>query len=248
MKTPILELAEVTEADTPAFEEINDAFWALDAVVQLAVVSRVLTVPPIDAEQGDRYIIPSGATGVWANRTSKIAYFTLQGWRFRTPRPGWIAVVIDENNTVYVFQQITWEPLFNFIEGPGITIEVDTGGQIIISATGSGGTLVDATPAAVENNYDPPDWNGGAGVNQLRITPFAGGSSITGLESSGIDEGDYVTLMNQSAVDSIDLPHDAAGSTAANRFYGPGGADFSIPPLASVRITKDLTLSRWRFV
>lgn len=43
------------------------------------------------------------------------------------------------------------------------------------------------------------------------------------------------------------LKHDVT-STAANRFYGPGSADFTLTPNKSVDIWYDATSSRWRIV
>lgn len=112
MKTPVLELAEVSEADTPAFEDINEAYRKLDAVVQLTVKDKDLTIPPTDPVQGDRYIVPAGATGVWSGKTNRIAYFRVDGWAFAVPRDGWIAWVQDEA-IPYVFDQTDWENIFS---------------------------------------------------------------------------------------------------------------------------------------
>lgn len=108
MTTPVLELAEVPQAIEGASDEINDAFRRLDIVVQLAVLDKDLTTPPASPVQGDRYIIPSGATGVWANRAPRIAYYTVEGWRYATPRNGWLAWVSDEARP-YWFRQATNE-------------------------------------------------------------------------------------------------------------------------------------------
>lgn len=111
MKTPTLELVEVTQADTPAADDINDSFWALDAIVQLTVLDKDLNEPPDDAVQGARYIVASGPTGEWAGHARHIAYLTPDGWLFRTPRPGWIAYVLDEL-TQYVFTEDSeWDSL-----------------------------------------------------------------------------------------------------------------------------------------
>lgn len=133
MTTPILELAELTEAELLAFEKLNDSFWALDAIVQLTVLDKDLLTPPEDAAQGDRYIVPTGATGEWANKAPRIAYKTLEGWRFRTPRNGWLAVVQDENNSLYIYADIAWEPF---------------------SGSGSAGGSNDYASSTPDNPYD----------------------------------------------------------------------------------------------
>lgn len=112
MKTPNLELVEVAEGDTPAYADINDAYHALDAIVQLTVIDKDLTVPPAAPVQGDRYIVPSDATGAWASKTGRIAYQTVNGWEFRVPRVGWIAWVADEESP-YVYTDDGWDVFFS---------------------------------------------------------------------------------------------------------------------------------------
>lgn len=111
MKTPNLELVEVDESESIAYQKFNDSFRGLDAIVQLAVKSRTVTTPPTDPEQGDRYIVPEGATGEWAPYPRRIAFYTLDGWQFRTPRNGWIATVEDESNALYQFDRIEWDEM-----------------------------------------------------------------------------------------------------------------------------------------
>jgi hypothetical protein len=98
-KTPNIELTEVGQAESQAYESLNSSFWALDAIVQLACESRTITDPPADPVQGDRYIIPEGsptATGAWAGWERAVAYWSPDGWNFYLPRVGWRAYVKDE--------------------------------------------------------------------------------------------------------------------------------------------------------
>lgn len=97
MTTPNLELPEVPEAIRQQAAAINDGMHRLDALTQLAVISRTVDVPPEDAVQGDRYIVPSGATGAWSGRQRHVAVMTRTGWQFLVPRPGWSARVLAED-------------------------------------------------------------------------------------------------------------------------------------------------------
>ena len=45
----------------------------LGAVVGLSVKDRDLTTPPASPTNGDRYLIPAAATGLWAGKTNQIA-------------------------------------------------------------------------------------------------------------------------------------------------------------------------------
>lgn len=104
MTTPNIQLPEVPEAIQDAADEINAGFLRLDAVVQLAVLDKDLTVAglPADAVQGDRYIIESG------DRARHVAMRGPEGWFYVVPRPGWKAYVLDEAAT-YRYNGTDWE-------------------------------------------------------------------------------------------------------------------------------------------
>ncbi|SET83724.1 DUF2793 domain-containing protein [Oceanicella actignis] len=75
---------------------VNEALTRLDSLFMLAVESRAVMSPPAGAAEGDRYIVPAGASGDWAGRDGDIAVFVNGGWDFVTPRTGWRAFVADE--------------------------------------------------------------------------------------------------------------------------------------------------------
>jgi Protein of unknown function (DUF2793) len=75
---------------------VNEALRLLDGLVQLAVLDRHLTAPPVSPDDGDRYIVASGATGPWAGWDLNVAYHVDGAWMRLVPRIGWQAWVIDE--------------------------------------------------------------------------------------------------------------------------------------------------------
>ena len=75
----------------------NEAIRALDALVQIGVQDKDLTSPPASPNDGDNYIVASGATGEWAGHDGQLAAFQDNGWMFYAPRAGWLAWVMDEN-------------------------------------------------------------------------------------------------------------------------------------------------------
>lgn len=74
----------------------NEALAILDAIVQLAVLHRDLSSPPGAPEEGDRYIVATGATGAWAGQDDKVAVYQDGAWAFLSPRAGWLALIADE--------------------------------------------------------------------------------------------------------------------------------------------------------
>ncbi|WP_347268342.1 DUF2793 domain-containing protein [Paracoccus sp. (in: a-proteobacteria)] len=74
----------------------NEALRLLDAMVQLSVLDRDLTAPPASPADGDRHIVASGATGLWAGWDLNVAFWIDGVWMRLVPRPGWLAWVADE--------------------------------------------------------------------------------------------------------------------------------------------------------
>lgn len=85
----------------------NEAIRALDAIVQLGVASRTQTAPPASPTDGDRYIVPVGATGAWAAQDNNVAILDGENWVFVTPQSGWQAYVA-ETNAISVFDGALW--------------------------------------------------------------------------------------------------------------------------------------------
>lgn len=81
----------------------------LGAVVGLSVKDRNLTDPPASPSNGDRYIIPSGATGAWAGKTDQIAARVAGVWEFYAPKVGWLVYVEDEQ-VLSAYKATGWSP------------------------------------------------------------------------------------------------------------------------------------------
>jgi hypothetical protein len=74
----------------------NEALRLLDAMVQLAVLDRTRTAPPASPADGDRHLVASGATGLWAGWDLNVAFHVDGAWIRLVPRPGWLVWVADE--------------------------------------------------------------------------------------------------------------------------------------------------------
>ena len=73
----------------------NEALAMLDLVVQPAVETLGVTVPPLAPGEGQCWIVGAGATGSWEGHDDALAGWTAGGWRFVVPREGMLAWVID---------------------------------------------------------------------------------------------------------------------------------------------------------
>ena len=79
----------------------------LGALVGLSVKDRDLTTPPASPIDGDRYIIPAAATGVWAGKTNQIAVRVTNAWEYYTPKVGWLCY-IDDEAVLSVYKSTGW--------------------------------------------------------------------------------------------------------------------------------------------
>lgn len=82
----------------------------------------------------------------------------------------------------------------------------------------------------------------------VRLTPDGGGTSvITGIDATGVQDGDCFKLTNIGTV-NLTLGHQDVGSAAANRILSPTAADYVLNALESCEIIYDLATTRWRII
>ena len=95
--SPNLNLPYLLAAQSQKHVTHNEALRLLDTFVQLTVASRVIATPPVTPAEGDRYIVPAGATGAWAGQATKITVYQDAVWMFFAPKEGWLTWIADEN-------------------------------------------------------------------------------------------------------------------------------------------------------
>lgn len=148
---------------------MNENLIMLDAIIQGAVKSKSLATPPVSPTVGDRYIIPVGATGVWAPNVGKVALYSDYGgnqWVYFTPKSGWRFWVESELLFVrYDSGTSTWVPETAGSVGGGLV-----GFNTVSDMNAAAGSYPNATVAAVfadpdvTNNYPRVAWRkNGAG-------------------------------------------------------------------------------------
>lgn len=86
----------------------NEALRLLDAMVQLSVLDRTRTAPPVSPTDGDRHIVASGATGLWTGWDLNVAFWVDGVWMRLVPRPGWLAWIAAEQAFV-VWNGSAWD-------------------------------------------------------------------------------------------------------------------------------------------
>jgi hypothetical protein len=95
--SPLLTLPYLAASQAQKHVTHNEALSMIDGLMHLAVVSRAITVPPPSPVDGDRYLVPADATGVWATQVGRVVLRVDGQWRYFTPREGWTLWVSDED-------------------------------------------------------------------------------------------------------------------------------------------------------
>ncbi|MEL6724345.1 MAG: DUF2793 domain-containing protein [Pseudomonadota bacterium] len=146
---------------------VNESLAALDALVQLSVISIDETAPPGAPQDGDRYTVGAGATGDWAGADARVVSFQRGTWQRYAPQVGWRAWVEAMEGFV-VFDGAAWRS-----EGSGAPVK-----EFGINATAdSYNRLALRAPASLFDHE-------GAG-HQLKINKAAEGDTASLLYQSG---------------------------------------------------------------
>ncbi len=137
--TPNLNFPLVQAAQSQKHVTVNQSLQFLDAILHLSVESRNTTSPPEFPENGERYLIPSGATGDWTNHTSEIAIWQDNIWIFILPKTGW-RVWAEDEAIMLVWTSGSWQAvpvsateIHNLMQ-LGINAQADTNNKLYVKS------------------------------------------------------------------------------------------------------------------
>ncbi|TNF10720.1 MAG: DUF2793 domain-containing protein [Rhodobacteraceae bacterium] len=213
----------------------NEALQILDALVQLAVLSRSQTAPPLAPPEGARYLLPVGVTGAWAGQAGKLALWSAQAWQFLEPRDGWRAFVLDEGVEL-VLAGGAWDmpplPALTNLDGVGIATGYDATNRLAVSADATllshagAGHQLKVNKAAVgetasllfQSNWSGRAEMGIAGGDDFAIKASADGASW--FEGLRVEAATGRAVMAQGAV----IEGALSGSAIVGTVSQTGGA------------------------
>lgn len=138
-QTSNLKLPYIAPSQAQKHVTHNEAIRALDALVQLSVVSRTLKEPPANPQEGDRYVMAAAATGPWAGKDQQIAAWQDGAWAFFQPVEGWRAWIAVEK-CLAVFNQGRWTDMqtgTNPVEYVGINARADNINRLNVKSSAS---------------------------------------------------------------------------------------------------------------
>jgi hypothetical protein len=211
----------------------NEALARLDVAVQLAVIARDLTAPPADPAQGDRYLVPAGATGAWAGHADQVALYDMATWTFQAPVAGWTARVLSEDTQVR-FDGTAWQSGAGVLEAQtlGINGAADATNRLcnvaaatLLTHEGAGHQLKinKAGPTDTASLLFQTGWSGRAemgtaGSDAFTVKVSADGAAWTTALSLDAATG----IASGAAVQTAPTDITAGRLARADYTYGPG--------------------------
>ncbi len=244
--TDILALPLLDDSQAQKATVHNLALLTLDVVINLSVISHTITAPPVAPSSGDRYIVPAGASGFWANQTNAIAAWRSGAWTFYTPREGWRSWVASESQQ-YVFTQGAWEVLTGGIQSISTPAGGTKSGQSVSlalsdfdGATTESVAAASAAAAAAQTTANaavPTSQLGAAsGVAQLDANSTLKASQIPSSLSNAVSSA-QTAASNAIPLSYINAPNgvlglDATGYVAAASIGRSGVIHPTRPPIS----------------
>ena len=225
----------------------NEALVALDALVHLSVKSRTTSAPPDTPAEGDRYLVPAGATGAFAGHVDAVAAFDNGGWAWLQPKVGWRAYVESES-LFLIFDGAVWKDVglsLQTLQGLsrlGVGAVADATNPLLAKinnalftarATGEGGTgdlriALNKSAAAntvsqlFQTNYSGRAETGLTGDDRYRIKVSSDGA--TWREALNVDPATGIVYLPQTAGLANGLATlDAAGKVPSSQLPASSG-------------------------
>ena len=158
----------------------NDALRLLDGLTQISVLDRDLAAPPGSPAEGARYIVDSGATGLWAGWDGDVAFYAGGAWLRLPARTGWVVWVQDEAQVVVRIGSV-WTPLDGAMGLLSQVASVDVAKGALGSTTGMAvleQTLSELSGAYVASTIEIPDRSIVLGVSTRVVTAVTGAASF----------------------------------------------------------------------
>lgn len=197
----------------------NEAMWAIN-VLQTGVLDRDLTAPPGSPSEGDAYIVNGTATGAWAGKEDKIAFYFGSIWNFLEPE-------LAQGNGLYVLDEdlrVHWN---------GSSYEVESGGDAssIPYTPGPGSSWGSPEPTTVAEALD--EASSSAGGNSFGTVAVSGQSDVVAeipADTLTLAAGSNITLTTNAGTDTVTIAASGGATVGRHAIWIAAG---SITPSAT---------------
>ncbi|UGY10996.1 DUF2793 domain-containing protein [Phyllobacterium pellucidum] len=236
-QTSNLKLPYIAPSQAQKHVTHNEAIRALDALVQLSVLSSNAQAAPSNPAEGDRYIIGSGASGAWAGKDQQVAAFQDGAWAFFQPLEGWSAWVAKTANFL-VFTNGAWKAAAsggtNPVNAVGIQTVADDTNRLAVKSPAS---LFDHAGTSHQIKINKSDDNQAASLLfQSNYQGRAEMSTIWGrdfrIKTSADGSSWRDVMIADNATGVVRFPNGIASAATGKRLSGlvflPAGPDATI--------------------
>ena len=230
--TPNLMMPNIEAAQAQKHVTHNEALRVLDAMVQLSVNDRDLTVAPLSPAQGARYIVAASATGTWAGKDQQIAAWQDNAWSYYVPQEGWLAWVADEDKLL-AWDGTVWSEVSSGGGGGSTLLNPADGGLIGINATATATNRLSVSSPATLFNHEG---NG----HQQKINKNTSGDTASQLYQSGFSGRAEIGLTGDDDFHFKVSPDGTNWYEAINIDRNNGMSSLLLP---AVQVTKSTTQS-----
>ncbi|KAA0913272.1 DUF2793 domain-containing protein [Aquicoccus porphyridii] len=212
----------------------NEALQRLDAVTQLGLQGFADTAPPELPTPGDIHGLGSSPTGAWAGHGHELAYWSGDQWLFLTPRDGWRAWGVGEQE-LRVWRDGQWQAIFDHLDNMerlGVNATADATNRLavasdasLLSHDGSGHQLKvnKAAPGDTASLVFQSNWTGHAemglaGTNDwsIKVSP----DGVSWVDALGFDNG--TGIASGAAVQQSETDTTVGRLARADYAYGRG--------------------------
>jgi len=121
--------------------QMDSNLKTMDALLMIGVLSASTVAPPGSPSSADRYLIPVGATGVWATYDGSIAIWNGTAWEIFPTKSTWTLIALDTGQR-WVNNAGTWVLSSSLLgqyvdDAAAATGSVPVGGLYVNSSTGA---------------------------------------------------------------------------------------------------------------
>ncbi len=228
--TPNLNLPYILPSQAMKHITHNEALQILDAATNTVIVST-LSAPPAAPAEGALYLVGAPATGAFAGKDGRLAFFIDGAWIFLVPRTGWRAWFAADGRT-RIYDGSAWtDPLASpLVDRLGVSATPDATNRFALSSEASLFThaghshrmklnkqaTADTASLLFQSNWSARAEIGLLGTDTLQFKASADGSAWkVGLELGG----DGIIRLPSRPVVSATLTT-ASVSLAANDLLG----------------------------
>lgn len=215
----------------------NGFLRLMQALVEPNVISVTTGTPPATPSNGNTYVIPVGATGIWAGKAGQIAYYTtdnlsdvVPGWDYYTPIAGW-QVYNNGDGNVYQYNGSTWVKLATggpLLENGGTpnssqtVLNLTAGSNITLADLGSGQIQITSATGGTVNS----------GTSGQVVYYASSGNAVSGNANVTVSAGALTLGVAASVAGSVLLSGSTSGGATLKSQAVGGSLVISLPNTA----------------